>query len=229
LLVLHGEATGAGRGGVQQVAERFGRPPIPASDGRETPSGWRASATSPASIWFIDAAGLGRPHLLGPPSGAGPPPDDGDEPRSIDRLVWWRRSVSSRDGEIPTSSTIAGAAPQHDHLRRAIPEWDALFGRPLAPAEAELAGATGNDGAAHVEAVHAQSPAPRFLPRVANPTLSWGREDRIVPVGCGEQYRRLLPNAALTVLERCGHLPPIEQPDAFARLVTDFLGGPPRP
>jgi pimeloyl-ACP methyl ester carboxylesterase len=31
------------------------------------------------------------------------------------------------------------------------------------------------------------------------------------------------------VLERCGHLPPIEQPDAFARLVIDFLGGPARP
>jgi pimeloyl-ACP methyl ester carboxylesterase len=26
------------------------------------------------------------------------------------------------------------------------------------------------------------------------------------------------------VLEKCGHLPPIEQPDAFARLVLDFLG-----
>jgi pimeloyl-ACP methyl ester carboxylesterase len=26
------------------------------------------------------------------------------------------------------------------------------------------------------------------------------------------------------VLEGCGHLPPIEQPDAVARLVIDFLG-----
>jgi len=61
---------------------------------------------------------------------------------------------------------------------------------------------------------------------VTNPTLIvWGREDRAVPVECGEQYRQGLPNATLTVLERCGHLPPIEQPDAFARLVLDFLGG----
>jgi len=65
-----------------------------------------------------------------------------------------------------------------------------------------------------------------FLPRVTNPTLIvWGREDRVVPVECGEQYRRLLPNADLTVLERCGHLPPVEQPEIFARLVLDFLGG----
>ena len=65
----------------------------------------------------------------------------------------------------------------------------------------------------------------RFLPRVTNPTLLlWGREDRIVPVVCGEQYRRLLPNATLTVLDHCGHMPQLEHPDAFARLVLDFLG-----
>jgi pimeloyl-ACP methyl ester carboxylesterase len=46
-----------------------------------------------------------------------------------------------------------------------------------------------------------------------------------VPVACGEQYRRLLPNATLTVLERCGHLPPVEHPDVFAGLVVDFLKG----
>jgi 4,5:9,10-diseco-3-hydroxy-5,9,17-trioxoandrosta-1(10),2-diene-4-oate hydrolase len=64
-----------------------------------------------------------------------------------------------------------------------------------------------------------------FLPRVASPTLVvWGREDRIVPLACGEQYRRLLPNATLRVLDRCGHSAPIEHPDAFANLVLDFLG-----
>jgi pimeloyl-ACP methyl ester carboxylesterase len=67
---------------------------------------------------------------------------------------------------------------------------------------------------------------PHFLPRVTNPALIvWGREDHVVPVECGEQYRRGLPNSKLTVLERCGHLPPIEQPEVFARLVLDFLGG----
>jgi pimeloyl-ACP methyl ester carboxylesterase len=65
---------------------------------------------------------------------------------------------------------------------------------------------------------------PHFLPRVTAPTLVlWGREDGIVPLICGEQYRRLLPNATLRVLERCGHLPLIEKPDEFAGLVLDFL------
>ena len=65
---------------------------------------------------------------------------------------------------------------------------------------------------------------PHFLPRVTTRTLIvWGREDRIVPVVCGEQYARHLPNARLAVLERCGHLPPIERPDDFSRLVLEFL------
>ena len=55
----------------------------------------------------------------------------------------------------------------------------------------------------------------------------WGREDRIVPVVCGEQYCRLLPSATLLVLGQCGHQPAIEQADAFARVVGQFLAGAP--
>jgi pimeloyl-ACP methyl ester carboxylesterase len=60
--------------------------------------------------------------------------------------------------------------------------------------------------------------------RLAQPTLVvWGREDRIVPVVCGEQYCRFLPNASLLVLGQCGHQPGLEQPDTFASLVDKFL------
>jgi pimeloyl-ACP methyl ester carboxylesterase len=70
---------------------------------------------------------------------------------------------------------------------------------------------------------------PHFLPRVEAPALIvWGRQDRIVPVECGEQYRRLMPRAALQVLEDCGHLPPIEKPDEFSRAVIEFLRSPAR-
>ena len=54
----------------------------------------------------------------------------------------------------------------------------------------------------------------------------WGREDRIVPVICGEQYARLLPNATLKIIEGCGHSPNIERPDEYVRLLAEFLGQP---
>lgn len=50
-----------------------------------------------------------------------------------------------------------------------------------------------------------------------------GRQDRMVPL---EQALRLaggLPSADLVVLERCGHWPAFERPDAFTRFALSFL------
>src|SRR2546425_1426665 len=117
------------------------------------------------------------------------------------------------------------------HDPTTIPEWDELFGHKPTPAELEIATRNREMAARLTWKPYMHNPRlDRFLPRVTNPALIvWGREDRIVPVECGEQYRRLLPSATLTVLEKCGHLPPIEQPDAFARLVLDFLSAPVAP
>jgi pimeloyl-ACP methyl ester carboxylesterase len=62
--------------------------------------------------------------------------------------------------------------------------------------------------------------------RIAAPTLVvWGREDRLIPLVYGEAYAHGIPGARLEVLDRCGHLPPFEQPERFAEIVLDFLGG----
>ena len=121
-------------------------------------------------------------------------------------------------------------APRHVHDPKTVPEWNQLYGRAPTPAEIEIATRNREMAARLTWKPYMHNPRlGHFLPRVTNRTLIiWGREDRIVPVECGEQYRRLLPAATLTVLERCGHLPPIEQPDHFARLVLDFLEGEPR-
>jgi pimeloyl-ACP methyl ester carboxylesterase len=61
---------------------------------------------------------------------------------------------------------------------------------------------------------------------VVTPTLLvWGREDAITPVECGEIYQRAVPRSRLTVIENCGHMPEMEQPAEFARLVENFLAG----
>jgi pimeloyl-ACP methyl ester carboxylesterase len=62
------------------------------------------------------------------------------------------------------------------------------------------------------------------LERVTQPVLVvWGREDRLVPLKRSERLLRRLPHARLHVLERCGHLPMLEQPAAFNRAVDGFL------
>ena len=56
------------------------------------------------------------------------------------------------------------------------------------------------------------------------PTLIvWGKQDRIVPIICGEQYCRAIAGARLETLE-CGHFAEVEKPRELARLVRDFAG-----
>ena len=59
---------------------------------------------------------------------------------------------------------------------------------------------------------------------VAAPSLIvWGREDRIVPLECGERYAKALGQAKLEVVEGAGHFVEMEKPEALASLVTRFL------
>jgi pimeloyl-ACP methyl ester carboxylesterase len=59
---------------------------------------------------------------------------------------------------------------------------------------------------------------------VPTPTLVvWGREDRIVPPGCAEQYARALPAARVVQLDGAGHFVDMEQPDTLAKLVAQFV------
>jgi pimeloyl-ACP methyl ester carboxylesterase len=63
-----------------------------------------------------------------------------------------------------------------------------------------------------------------LLGGVTTPThVVWGREDAIIPAGVCDQYVRAIPGATAKVLDGCGHMPEMEQPEAFAQAVLDFL------
>ena len=65
---------------------------------------------------------------------------------------------------------------------------------------------------------------PHLLGGVAAPSLVvWGREDRIVPLECGERYTKSLAQAKLEIVEGAGHFVEMEKPEALASLVTRFL------
>ena len=62
------------------------------------------------------------------------------------------------------------------------------------------------------------------IERVTQPMLViWGRQDRLVPLRRSAEILRRIPHARLQVLERCGHLPMLEQPGAFNTVVREFL------
>src|SRR5262249_45316154 len=65
---------------------------------------------------------------------------------------------------------------------------------------------------------------PHLLGGVATPALVvWGRNDRIVPLECGEGYAKALPRARLEIVADAGHLVDLEKPDELARLIIDFV------
>jgi pimeloyl-ACP methyl ester carboxylesterase len=64
------------------------------------------------------------------------------------------------------------------------------------------------------------------LHRIGIPTLFlWGGADRILSEDYGRAYCAAIPGARFEMIERAGHYPHIEQPDAFARAVFAFTQG----
>ncbi len=66
---------------------------------------------------------------------------------------------------------------------------------------------------------------PHLLDAVKVPALVvWGDEDKVVPLSAGKRYVEALPSARLEVVRGCGHCVDMEQPEALAKLVTNFIG-----
>ena len=65
---------------------------------------------------------------------------------------------------------------------------------------------------------------PRWLGRIKVPTLLlWGDSDRVVTPDYGRAYSRLIRGSRFELIERAGHHPEIEQPEAFVERVSRFL------
>jgi pimeloyl-ACP methyl ester carboxylesterase len=65
---------------------------------------------------------------------------------------------------------------------------------------------------------------PTALAGIRTPTLViWGEHDTVVPRSVGEAIVQRIPHARLAVIPDAAHNPMWEQPEAFNRLVLDFL------
>lgn len=53
--------------------------------------------------------------------------------------------------------------------------------------------------------------------------LIWGANDTITPLFVGEEFEKLLPNATLKVIDKCGHAPMMEHPEIFNTTLEGFL------
>jgi pimeloyl-ACP methyl ester carboxylesterase len=62
------------------------------------------------------------------------------------------------------------------------------------------------------------------LPEIEIPTMIvWGFNDRLTPVRAALRYQRLIPRSRLEIFDRTGHVPQLERPERFNRLLEEFL------
>lgn len=62
------------------------------------------------------------------------------------------------------------------------------------------------------------------LPKMKTPTcLIWGKNDNVTPPEVAEDFNRLLPDSKLFWIDKCGHAPMMEHPDAFNEILFKWL------
>ena len=67
-------------------------------------------------------------------------------------------------------------------------------------------------------------PVAAVVSRISCPTLLlWGANDGLIPPSIGRRLEGMIPDAKLTILDRCGHVPIEERPDEAAATIYNFL------
>lgn len=51
----------------------------------------------------------------------------------------------------------------------------------------------------------------------------WGREDRVISAEAVEVLKKMVPQASVSFIDRCGHVPQLERPREFNRIVCAIL------
>ena len=61
--------------------------------------------------------------------------------------------------------------------------------------------------------------------KIQTPTLIvWGAADPIFPAATALEFNERIAGSLVAFIPECGHLPPVEKPDAFNRVIGEFLG-----
>jgi pimeloyl-ACP methyl ester carboxylesterase len=102
---------------------------------------------------------------------------------------------------------------------------DHITDRGLVDAVIGMANRVGHDGFVRQQTAIMGRPDGRAdLKRIACPTLMLcGRHDALTPVALHEEIAAAIRGAKLVVVERCGHLSPLEQPDRVTAAMREWL------
>lgn len=248
LVLLHGSGPGVSgwsnfRGNFPVFAERFrtvvmDMPGFGQSDRPEFDRAYPKVAAD-AVARLLDGLGIDKAHLLGNSMGGYVALEFAlAYPEKVDRLVLMgpgglavnvlgpeQSEGARRLGEFMMAPSKKAMEAWVDTMvaNKAVVD-DALIEERLANAQAP--GALESAMAIFASLGQHPDPVPLFarLKTIKAPTLvTWGRDDRMLPVEGALMGFRQMPNAELHIFSRCGHWAQVERKDDFERLVTEFL------
>lgn len=139
------------------------------------------------------------------------------------------------DGERAGRHALLASAREHG-MRAMARTWVQPMVHPERLADAALIDAivamfarrTPKQFAGQIEALLARPDATDVLRAVACPALVLcGREDGWAPPSQHEEMAALVPGARLAILDRCGHMAPMERPDAVGAALVEWLAAAP--
>jgi 4,5:9,10-diseco-3-hydroxy-5,9,17-trioxoandrosta-1(10),2-diene-4-oate hydrolase len=248
LVLLHGSGPGVSgwsnfRGNFPAFAERFRTvvPDMPGFGRSQRPPFDRAYPRVAADhvLRLLDGLGIEKAHLLGNSMGGYVAFEFAlAHPERVDRLVGMGPGGLAANifGPEPSEGARRLAEFMMAPSRAAMEAWvdtmvanksvvdDSLIDERLANAMAPGA----LDSAMAIFASLGQHPEPVPLyvraRSIKAPTLiTWGRDDRMLPVEGAMLGFRQMPDAELHIFSRCGHWAQVERKTEFERLVIDFL------
>lgn len=184
---------------------------------------------------FIDALGLGRPHMLGLSFGGGLALELYGRHPHVPRTLILASAYAGWAGSLPPEVV-------EERLQRAIREAELPPDRFLSRWQSELltdaaSHATGAELMAIMSDYHpagfltmayafAEADLRDVLPRIDVPVLLlYGDEDRRSPPDIGRDLAAQIPSARLVVLPGAGHMCNMEAPERFNAEIRGFLAG----
>jgi 3-oxoadipate enol-lactonase len=146
--------------------------------------------------------------------GVGAPPSD-------DLLAGWaevERLLNSGDidgaNELEMQMWIDGPGRSSSEVDPKVRAWAAEMNRELLVRKDQFE-----------SAVQVELPIETLLPAIACPSLVICGDQDIPSVQQASTYLAAkIPGAQLTIMENCAHLPQLEKPEEFSRILVDFLG-----
>jgi pimeloyl-ACP methyl ester carboxylesterase len=181
-------------------------------------------------LWIVQELGLSRPTLAGHFIGGWLAAEMAImSPQTFQRMLLVAAAgVRPRESEI-TDVFLHGSEGTRQlsffDVKQVI-DYERLFGTKPAPDAREAHIINREAATRYCWKPYMHDPSlPPLLERLRGlPTLIlWGRQDRIVPLECGELYRKSIAGSSLHIIDHCGHFPHLEKPAEFTSVISSFL------